>query len=144
MLITSYHNKAKDGDICISSSIPKWQSKYLIHYKKLSPFSVIDYHNPLKMSNEFYIHAFKEGLKKLNPRQIYDELLKLSNGNEPCIICYEKPTDLCHRHLLAVWFNEKLGIEFKERDLQEGFILNKEKGLYEKVKQEPCKERSLF
>ena len=29
------------------------------------------------------------------------------------LVCYEKPSDFCHRHLVADWFN-KNGIECKE------------------------------
>ena len=34
-------------------------------------------------------------------------------GKEICLICYEKPSDFCHRHLVADWLN-KNGFECKE------------------------------
>ena len=29
-------------------------------------------------------------------------------------MCYEKPGDFCHRHLLADFLNENLGLDIKE------------------------------
>lgn len=29
--------------------------------------------------------------------------MKLSGGKDIALICYEKPTDFCHRHLVAEW-----------------------------------------
>lgn len=34
-------------------------------------------------------------------------------GKEICLICYEKPSDFCHRHLVADWLN-KNGVKCKE------------------------------
>ena len=33
--------------------------------------------------------------------------------NSIVLICYEKPDDFCHRHLVANWFNEN-GVNCKE------------------------------
>ena len=35
------------------------------------------------------------------------------------LICYEKPTDFCHRHLVADWLN-KNGIECEEWEEMQG------------------------
>ena len=30
------------------------------------------------------------------------------------LLCYEKPTDFCHRHLFAEWLSQKAGIKIEE------------------------------
>lgn len=37
------------------------------------------------------------------------------DGKDICLICYEKPNDFCHRHLVADWFRENgyEAVEFK-------------------------------
>jgi hypothetical protein len=45
-------------------------------------------------------------LKKLKARDIEDKLMKLSNGNDVVLLCYEEPHKFCHRHLISEWFNK--------------------------------------
>ena len=64
--------------------------------------------------NDYYIKCFNEQvLDKLDWFQVYEELHDLANScgksqYEICLICYEKPTDFCHRHLVSDWFNKNL------------------------------------
>ena len=51
----------------------------------------------------------KEELDKLDPKQVYEEL-----GENAVLLCWEKSSDFCHRHLVSEWLSEKLGIEVKE------------------------------
>lgn len=112
---TSYHARAKDGYISISSSIPRWQSKKLKNFQRLSPFNIIKGAHPFEINNEEYILRFKEGLSRLNAIEIYSELKYLANGEIPTIICYEKPTDMCHRHLVVQWLKDEIeNLNFKE------------------------------
>ena len=39
---------------------------------------------------------------------------RLANGKDVALCCYEKPGDFCHRHLVAKWMNEKLGVQIEE------------------------------
>lgn len=71
--------------------------------------------------NEYYIEHFnKEVLKPLNPSDIIKELMLMAHNykNLNCaphiiLLCYEKPTDFCHRHLVAQWLIEN-GFECQE------------------------------
>ena len=45
----------------------------------------------------------KEILGKLNPYEVLKDLSELSGGNDIALVCYEKPGDNCHRHLIADW-----------------------------------------
>lgn len=38
----------------------------------------------------------------------------ISGGKDIALCCYEKPSDFCHRHIVAKWLEEQTGIEVKE------------------------------
>ena len=66
-------------------------------------------------NKEFYIKAFnKEVLSILNSYEILVKLKELSGDKIPCLICYEKPSDFCHRHLVANWLYKELNIITEE------------------------------
>lgn len=76
-----------------------------LQYKKLAP--KFDFFMQWKRdhNNERYIEEFnKKVLSILDADKIVDELAKLSgNATNIALICYEKPNDFCHRHLVAEW-----------------------------------------
>lgn len=130
-LYTSYHSVSKDGDIVISSSKPRWSNLDTAHYKILNPFHIIKGANPFELSDGEYILRFIDGLSRLNAKDIYGELKYLSKDEIPTIVCYEKPTDMCHRHIVAQWLSDELGIQFVERSIKDkNLIFSKERFLY--------------
>lgn len=128
MIYTSYFaNLKKLPDniipISISGKAPDWYKG--LQYKKLAPKYGFFMEWKQNHDNEFYIEHFqKEVLDKLSADKVIEELyLTLSedqkyfldlcnclhwdnNQLNICLICYEKPTDFCHRHLVADWLNE--------------------------------------
>ena len=117
MIFTSYFAKLKNipsniVPISICGKAPDWYKG--LQYKKLAPkysfFSVWkETHD-----NEYYITNFKkEVLEKLDIKNVIAELTKLSDGKDIVLICYEKPTDFCHRFLVSDWLN-KNGIKCEE------------------------------
>ena len=131
MIYTSYFAKLKslpDNIIPISicGKAPDWYKG--LQYKKLAP--KYDFFMEWKKShnNDYYIKCFNEQvLNNLDAEQVVEELDNLLlnqtitidySGNlkevpRIVLICYEKPSDFCHRHLVADWLN-KNGIECKE------------------------------
>ena len=117
MIFTSYFAKLRilpDDIIPISicGKAPRWYKG--LQYKKLAP--KYDFFMKWKENhdNDYYIKCFNEQvLSELNPHQVLDELYNLSKDKDIALICYEKPSDFCHRHLVAEWFNAN-GIECKE------------------------------
>lgn len=87
-------------------------------FKKLAPSWSI--YKELKYgsgSKENYIERFKkEILANLNANVVLSELLSLrGEGKEDiALVCYEKPGDFCHRHLVAEWLMENLKLDVKE------------------------------
>lgn len=62
------------------------------------------------LPNEWYIEKYKETvLAKLNPHQVVKDL-----GDNAVMLCYEKPGDFCHRHLIAEWITQNTGVPVEE------------------------------
>lgn len=60
--------------------------------------------------NDYYIEHFQaEILDRLDATTVIKELNYLVqnvNGKDIALICYEKSSDFCHRHLVAEWLNQ--------------------------------------
>lgn len=69
--------------------------------------------NLCKESEEKYTEVYKKQLEKLDAEEIAN---KLQNS---ILLCYEKPGDFCHRHLVAKWLRESgiSCIEYKKRNI---------------------------
>lgn len=128
MIYTSYFAKLKDLPdhiipISICGKAPDWYKG--LQYKKLAP--KYDFFMKWKENhdNDYYIKCFNEQvLSKIDIYTIMRDLIELINGIDNlyykniCFICYEKPTDFCHRHLVADWLN-KNGIKCEEYEFLE-------------------------
>ena len=125
MIYTSYFAKLKSlpdniVPISICGKAPDWYKG--LQYKKLAPKYGFFMEWKKTHNNDFYIEHFqKEVLDSLNPSIVLNELQCMIpneikekmqspayNNDEYHIvlICYEKPDDFCHRHLVADWLNE--------------------------------------
>ena len=121
MIYTSYFAKLRSlpdyiVPISICGKAPEWYQG--LQYKKLAPKYDFFMEWKRNKDNNFYIKYFQEQvLDKLNPIDVTLDLSKMAYGNigekDIALICYEKPSDFCHRHLVADWFN-KNGVCCKE------------------------------
>jgi uncharacterized protein (DUF488 family) len=68
----------------------------------------------LKDSEQVYRPKFEALLDKLSPAEVLEDLEKLSDSKDVVLLCYEKPGEFCHRHMVADWLQKQLGIEIKE------------------------------
>lgn len=118
MIYTSYFAKIKELEkngitpISICGKAPAWYKG--LQYKKLAP--KYDFFMKWKENhdNEYYIKCFNEQvLSKLDPIRVYNELCALADSSKIALICYEKPSDFCHRHLVADWLTER-GFDIEE------------------------------
>lgn len=55
-----------------------------------------------------------EILSVLDPEEVYEDLLALTGGKPPILLCHEKEGEFCHRHLVAKWFEEELNLIVQE------------------------------
>ena len=107
---TSYYAKYKgENAVSIALSKPQWYTNCR-EYKKLAPsWAPLNKYKQNK-DEEFYIEQYyKDVLDKLDPKQVYEEL-----GEDAVLLCWEKSGEFCHRRLVGVWLENKLGIEIKE------------------------------
>ena len=135
MICTSYFAKLKslpDNVIPISicGKAPNWYKG--LQYKKLAP--KYDFFMKWKENhdNDYYIKCFNEQvLSGLDAYEVANDFYNLLPEKEKflinitncppwnndsvniALICYEKTSDFCHRHLVADWLNEN-GFECKE------------------------------
>ena len=113
--------------VSICGKVPSWYDG--IQYKKLAPKYWFFQEWKRTKDNDFYIERFNaEVLEQLNALQVVTELqgmlpdeIKIqmrapfyaSSDWHIALVCYEKPTDFCHRHLVAKWLCEN-GFECHE------------------------------
>lgn len=110
MIYTTYFAKLKSlpndiVPISICGKAPIWYSG--IQYKKLAP--KYDFFMQWKENhdNDYYISCFNnQVLSELNPVQVVNDLIAMAAGRDIALVCYEKPEDFCHRHLVRDWLNQ--------------------------------------
>ena len=116
MIYTSYFAKLKElqnQNITPISICDKSPDLYDgLEYKKLAP--KYNFFMKLKRNydNDYYAEWFqREVLNKLNAREVIMDLSRMDYGfnvgeNNIALICYEKPSDFCHRHLVSNWLSK--------------------------------------
>lgn len=98
--------------ISIAGKSPDWYGG--LEYKKLAPLLWFFQEWKENKDNNFYIGCYNEYvLRPLFAPFVKEKLALLSYYKDVALLCYEKPEDFCHRHLVAKWFKES-GIEVKE------------------------------
>lgn len=81
-----------------------------LEYKKVAP--KIQFFTEWKKNNDndYYTHCYNEQvLNTLNATDVVQDIINLakeqnySNNLNIVLLCYEKPNEFCHRHLLSNW-----------------------------------------
>ena len=136
MIYTSYFAKLKQIEelniipVSICGRCPNWYKGN--QYKKLAPNYKFFMEWKQNQDNDFYVEHFqKEILDNRNINIVLQDLFNffsidqqefiknsytpywMNNNFNIALICYEKPSDFCHRHLVADWMT-KNGIPVKE------------------------------
>lgn len=112
---TSYFAKSSrhSNAVSIAARAPDWYNgrQYKILAPKWNFFKKYKDENDEKYHDQvFYIEQYyREVLDKLNPHQVLRDL-----GENAVLLCWEKSGDFCHRHLVADWLREKLGVQITE------------------------------
>lgn len=107
---TSYYSVTPDtipGAVCISRYAPKATS--YLQYPALAPGK---WFRSAQIPE--YVPLYMEILAQLDPQQVLDDLLQLTDGVEPILLCYESPGTFCHRFLAGGWLTKTLGITVDE------------------------------
>lgn len=115
MIYTSYFAKLKELEnhniipISICAKAPDWYKG--LQYKQLAPKYGFFMEWKKDHDNDYYIKHFQaEVLDKLYVADVVQELLYMIPNwyeiKDFALICYERPSDFCHRHLVAEWLNK--------------------------------------
>lgn len=125
---TSYFAKYKgENAVSIAGKCPDWFKGR--QYKKLAPkwhffkkykdtlndikngkynSEIIEYIRD-EAESEYMFYYVEEVLNKLDAKQVYEEL-----GENTVLLCWERSSEFCHRHIVRWWFQKELGIEVNE------------------------------
>lgn len=120
MIYTSYFgNIRRLPNNCEPVSIAQWAPKGYKGYtmKMLAPSPMLlswwKKSPKTEVEKEKYTIIYNKQLSAFDPHKVAKLLIDGCKGKIPTLVCFEKPNDFCHRHLVAKWFNEH-GIECKE------------------------------
>jgi hypothetical protein len=117
-IYTSYFANLKNlpDNVCLISicgKAPDWYTG--IQYKALAPKYWFFKKYKEDGDEEFYTLAFQRDVcGALNAYATLLDLQKLAGDKIPCLLCYEKPGDFCHRHIVAEWLHNNLGVHVEE------------------------------
>jgi uncharacterized protein YeaO (DUF488 family) len=110
-IYTSYYSKipklhqAGIIPVSVSLSVPKSFTGQQI--RTLAPNWNILSEYKLGHDEQLYTQRYRaEILDKLSPHKLITALNKCLCGKDVALLCYEKPNDFCHRHLIAYWLGE--------------------------------------
>ena len=109
MIYTSYFSMMKwlNKEKCISISRFTPAKIDIRKFDLLAPSEELLKHFKQFHDIDYYINQYNAYLNRANPKKVYDYL----DGS--ILLCYEKPSDFCHRHLVRKWFNDA-GLECRE------------------------------
>ena len=112
---TSYFARLKEieNPISICGKAPDWYKGP--QFKKLAPkLWFFELYKSGEITSEEYTEAYyAEVLNHLDPQEIVNKLIQVYNTKDFTLICYEKPEDFCHRHLVAEWL-KNAGYDIEE------------------------------
>lgn len=116
-IYTSYFGRLKQLPeniipISICGKSPEWYNG--LEYKTLAPkYGFFMQYKQDHDTNKYTKSYYNEVLIDLLHHQVLIDLMLMSKGKDVCLLCYEKPEDFCHRHLVAKWLND-FGINCEE------------------------------
>lgn len=106
---TSYLGNVKNlnSEVCPVFVATTWPDKPLFaQIRCLAPSKILFDYKSGKIGIPEYEKRYNNQLANLNYSKVIEELLCLTSGKPPVLICYETPEKWCHRHLIARWIRE--------------------------------------
>ena len=108
-------NESKTNGYISISLYPSNNSFISYEYKSLVPnWKLFENLTKKKISEKQFIDSYKEQLFYLNPETVFDDLKSLVFGFEPIIMTNVSKKKFCHRHIVAEWLENELGIVIEE------------------------------
>ena len=115
---TGCFKQVDDGHVNGFISISLYPSKnefVKYEYKSLAPnWKLIENLNKKKITEDQFIKSYEDQLDSLSADKVYEDLVNLVSGFEPIIMTNISKKKFCHRHLVAEWLENELGIIIEE------------------------------
>lgn len=117
-IYTSYFAKLNKIDsnikpVAICAMIPK--NIKIPNIKKLAPtWDILKEYKTTNNKDKYTLRYKSEVLQHISCQKLLNKLESYSEGKDIVLICYEKPTDFCHRHIVAEWINENSEYQVEE------------------------------
>jgi len=112
MIYTSYFGNWRNFPddfklIAICNDLPFWSKEYeLCEFEEVRPFKMlVTSYKSGDITEDLYEEYYLQCLKDLNIEEF------IRKYEKSILLCYEKPTFFCHRHLLRRFINNALGKE---------------------------------
>lgn len=104
---TSYFANLKNLSAYVPISISRYSPSWYkgLELKELAPLPYM-----LKLDIDTYLIHFDRILSELNPGDIVNKIMGMTSNKPAILLCYEKPGDFCHRHLVSKWLNKSIGL----------------------------------
>lgn len=114
---TSYFSNMRTGKIhyplSISQFAPAWYSGPQFKQLAPKPDMISAYKAGELLVPEFTVLYKERVLNKFDPVEIYERLTRYYT-EDVTLLCYEKPGDFCHRHLVSEWLATANSIHITE------------------------------
>lgn len=94
---------------------PSKNDNVLLEFRALAPnWKLMENLKSNRISEAIFIKEYKKQLNNLNAKSIFEQINFLSSGNEPILMTHGNKTSFCHRHIVAKWFEDELGVIIEE------------------------------
>lgn len=115
-IYTSYYGNLKALRMAgiVPVNIARWKPRWFEGRSYLDvaplPFMLKDE----DQTEEQYVERYKKYVTdNLDITKVVNDLSVMTGGRDCALLCYEKPEDFCHRHLLAEWMTNN-GVSVSE------------------------------
>lgn len=120
-IATGYYSRVNQylkqgyGLIPISLKVPNWVNDRCCSFPELAPTSHLFFrYKSGQINQDEYIEWYYAAvLSNLNPKTLIRNMKHATKSSKIVLLCYEKPFDFCHRHIVSNWISEA-GIEVCE------------------------------
>lgn len=121
MIYTSYFEIIKtlpENVVPISIAAEAPDRYYGASYKPLAPGYDLLMQYRMDGDEKRYAKEYYHQIRFLNATRVVYDLARIAKGKDICLVCYEKPSNFCHRRIVSEWLNS-YGYICKEWDENE-------------------------
>ena len=126
-IFTSYYARTKNfyvnrwHFVQVSHTYPNWWPiEGIIKLNEVvPPWYLVEGIKKGLLTEEYYTESYKNFLSQVDREAVLEKLYGLLKDKNVVLLCYERPTDFCHRHILASWLSPELEVKELESNYYE-------------------------